>query len=291
MAPIKLIVWNVRGMLTRPKHLVLLSHLKAMRADMVVLLETHLTVQLQLTLKRTWIGWVYQASYTPYSSGVAILISKHVQFQLLTLRTDPQGRYIFLDAMISGFEFLIITYYAPHFNLQCCTMGSRSWHNIQRSQPWLGDFNMVVDPALDKLAQGPSSTLPPTVMRFGHMMREFALVDTWRHKYPSSHSYSCYSSSHSTVSHIDYIFVSPSLLMKIVDVECGIWHSGVVGPFLILADNRFTDCTLFLTWTRWRVGGHFFFSTNGGTDTLGVVWESFMLHAKMILSTSISRYK
>lgn len=113
MAPIKLTVCNVRGMCARPKRLALFSQLKAMRADVIVLLETHLTGQLQLALKKQWIGWVYRAPHTPHSRGVAILISKHVQFQLLTLKTDPQDKYIFVHAMNSRFEYLMSAYYVP----------------------------------------------------------------------------------------------------------------------------------------------------------------------------------
>lgn len=77
----------------------ILSHLKIMQAHVIVLLESHITGQMQLALKKPCVGWVYQVSFTSHSRGVAILVAKQVQFQLLTLRSDPQGRYIFLHAI------------------------------------------------------------------------------------------------------------------------------------------------------------------------------------------------
>lgn len=113
MASIKLVAWNVRGLRAKPKRLAVLSHLKQMRADISILAETHITGQLQLALKKPWMGWIYQAPYTNNSRGVAIIIAKTVQFQLHNLRSDQQGRYLFLHATVGGLEVLLLAFYIP----------------------------------------------------------------------------------------------------------------------------------------------------------------------------------
>lgn len=50
-----------------------------------VLVETHLTGQLLLSLKKPWVGWLYQAPYSAHSRGIAISVAKTVQFSLLTM--------------------------------------------------------------------------------------------------------------------------------------------------------------------------------------------------------------
>lgn len=52
MASLKIVTWNVRGLRDRTKRLAALSHLKRMRADILVLVETHVTGQMQLSLKK-----------------------------------------------------------------------------------------------------------------------------------------------------------------------------------------------------------------------------------------------
>lgn len=80
MTNVKLITWNVSGIRACPKRNAVLSYLKAQRADIMVLVETHLTGQLLMTLKKPWVGWVYQAHWvyqvlhTANSRGVAVII-------------------------------------------------------------------------------------------------------------------------------------------------------------------------------------------------------------------------
>lgn len=113
MIELKCITWNVRGLRAKAKRNAVLSYLKAQRADLMVLVETHITGQLQMALKKTWVGWLYQALYSAHSRGVAVLIAKTVRFVLLTLRSDPQGRFLFLHAKLNGLEVLILAIYIP----------------------------------------------------------------------------------------------------------------------------------------------------------------------------------
>lgn len=61
MPNVKCITWNVRGIRAKLKHTAVLSYLKTQRAEIMVLVDTHLTGQLMLSLKKPWVGWLYQA--------------------------------------------------------------------------------------------------------------------------------------------------------------------------------------------------------------------------------------
>lgn len=81
--------------------------------DISVLVETHLAGQKQMSLKKLWVGWLYQAPYTTNSRGVAIFIAKTLRFQLYTLQSDPLGRFLFLHASAGGSEVLLLAFYVP----------------------------------------------------------------------------------------------------------------------------------------------------------------------------------
>lgn len=59
MALLKLVTWNVRRLCAKPKCVAVLSHLKSLRADVSVLVETHNMGQMQMVLKKPWVGWLY----------------------------------------------------------------------------------------------------------------------------------------------------------------------------------------------------------------------------------------
>lgn len=110
---IKFLSWNIRRIRDKLKCTTIFNNLKLYRADIIVLVETHATGQLQLALKRPWIGWAFHATHTPYSRGILILIAKTTPFAIISVRTDPQGRYIFLHCTLNGLQYLIMAYYIP----------------------------------------------------------------------------------------------------------------------------------------------------------------------------------
>lgn len=136
--------WNVRGLGEKAKRTAVLSHLKSQRADVSILVETHLAGQKQMSLKKPRVGWLYQAPHTTNSRGVAILIAKTVQFQLHTLQLDPQGRSLFLPATIGDLKVLLLAFYIPPpFNFAVLQMGI-AFMAQHPTVPaiWAGNFNM-----------------------------------------------------------------------------------------------------------------------------------------------------
>lgn len=179
-----------------------------------VLVETHLTGQLLLSLKKPWVGWLYQAPYSAHSRGIAISVAKTVQFSLLTMWSDPQGKFQFIHAMLNGLELLLLAFYIPPpFQFNILTEGLAFMAQFP-SVPalWMGDFNAILDTNLDRIASPPSTNHTPSPMRFGKLMNEFALVDTWRHTHPTDRAFSCFSASYNTMSRIDLILISQSLV-------------------------------------------------------------------------------
>lgn len=179
MTNIKFLTWNVRGLRDRIKRSAIFECLKTYRADISVLVETHITGQIQRALRRPWIGWTYHATHTPYSRGVSILIAKSTPFSCISVRTDPQGRFIFLHCTLSGIQYLIMAFYIPPpYTSTLINEGLlfMAKHPLVPSI-WLGDFNMVLDPSMERLQLSRDAPHPNTT-RFGRTLTEFSLADT-----------------------------------------------------------------------------------------------------------------
>ncbi len=69
-----------------------------------------------------------------------------------------------------------------------------------------GDFNAVVNPALDKSQS--DTTANPSSKLLNKFITELNLIDLWR----IQNTKSFFSNRHKTFSRIDYIFLSPSLI-------------------------------------------------------------------------------
>lgn len=147
-------------------------------------------------------------------------MAKTAQFTLLTLRFDPQGRFIFLHARINGLELLLLAVYIPPpFQFTVLTEGLSFMSQVPTVPAlWLVDFNNVVDGDLDRLTLTSPDNPSHQHMRFGKFLNELALIDTWRHCHPQAKTFSCFSATHNSMSRIDLILISRSLLPMLRDV-------------------------------------------------------------------------
>lgn len=224
-----------------------------------------------LTLKKPWVVWLYQASHTTNSRGVTILVAKTTQFTLLTLRSDPQGRFLFLHARINGLELLILAIYVPppfQFNVLTESLTFMSQFPTVPAI-WMGNFNNVVGRELDRLTVTPHNNLIHSHIGVGKLLHELALVDTWRHCHPQDKVFSCFSSTHNTMSRFLQILISHFLLCSLV-----MWVSALASFLIMPLSGLSFDLTpspqpmsgnvtpfgyqWFLAWGGWRRVGILF---------------------------------
>lgn len=220
MATLKLLTWNVRGIRDPVKRSAVFSLLKKQRADVVVLVETHTEGPMHRALTHPWIGWVFHSVHTSHSRRVSISIARTTHFELQGSEIDPMGRYVLLKAKLLGDLILILAFYVrPPFNSTVLVAGfdfMALYPNIPAI--WLGDFNNVLDPALDRMSRSAPLPVSPHPTRFARLLTDFNLADTWRARNPTSRAYSCFSTSHHSMSSIDLILVSKTLLPRLTDI-------------------------------------------------------------------------
>lgn len=135
-------------------------------------------------------------------------MAKTVQFTLLTLKSDPKGRFLFLHAKVHGLELCIMAIYIPPPFQFAVLMEGLSFMSQFPTVPgiWLGDFNNVANRELDKLTLTPPDYPSHPHTRFGKFLTELSLIDTWRHRQPNDKAFSCFSASHNSMMRIDLNF-------------------------------------------------------------------------------------
>ena len=80
MSTLRFISWNVHGAGSREKRLKISNKLKDLQADVVLLQETHLSKTATDVLTTAQFPHVYSACYNSRQRGVAILLSRRVNF-------------------------------------------------------------------------------------------------------------------------------------------------------------------------------------------------------------------
>ncbi len=107
-----------------------------------------------------------------------------------------------------------------------------------------GDFNAVINPALDKSQS--DTTANPSSKLLNKFITELNLIDLWRIQNTKSKDFTFFSNRHKTFSRIDYIFLSPSLIL-----------SNSSSPTILLSDHSAVLCSVPLSDVkakspRWR---------------------------------------
>lgn len=216
---VNFISWNVRGMYHPTKHSKILSHLLHLKGNIVFLQETHLKNSDHQKLKSYWVGQMFHSKFNAKAHGTAVLIDKHTPFIASDCKADPNGRYVIVTGSIFNTPIILANVYAPNWD------DHKFFSDLLTSLPQVnshrlilgGDMNMVMNPALDRSSQKPTS-ISKSAQVLQSYLRNYGAVDIWRFLNPSTKQYSFFSSVHQTYSRIDYFFVDQRFLEKVKTV-------------------------------------------------------------------------
>lgn len=90
-----------------------LSFLKKEDVSIAFLQQTHLEDKDNAKLQRSWVEHVFATSYSSFSRGVAILISKKLAFRSLDCVKGSQDQYIIGKGILAGKEVTFMNLYCP----------------------------------------------------------------------------------------------------------------------------------------------------------------------------------
>lgn len=217
---IKLVSWNVKGVQNPVKMHKVLSHLESLNCDIAMIQETHTNLNESMKLKQSWVGQVFSSPGSGASRGVSILIAKRVSFTLVTLKIDSEGRYVILHGILENIPCTMVNIYAPNTS-QALFLSPLSTLLAQYTDTPLivgGDLNLVSDANVDR-SGNPLASDRTSSAAFSEMRRSLALTDVWRLVNPEKRQYTFYSNAHNTYSRIDYLLISSTHTMNIIDTE------------------------------------------------------------------------
>lgn len=205
-----------------------------------MLQETHLLQSEMRKLQSTKYTNVYGASFNSKKKGVMILINKNISITNKVEISDPEGRYIIINASIINTEMTIANIYGPN------TDNDEIFHKVfsivstfpQSKIIIGGDFNTVLNPSLDKSTD--------TIKQY---MIELGLGDSWRLNNPTTRDYTYFSPVHKTYSRIDFFLINNSIIQDITDTK--------INP-IVISDHApisltFNNKNHFKTPQRWRM--------------------------------------
>lgn len=289
MNNIRFISWNVKGANQATKINKIMSHIQGLRGEVVFLQETHLRTEEILRIKRGQFNQLYHSKFSDRARGAAILIQRHIPFQLEKLVADSSGRFVIVSGQLCNTPVILASVYAPNWDDdKFISKFFTSMPNIDTYQVIVGgDFNFVQHPNLDR-----SSTRPHPLTKSAKLLSSTAsqlgFSDPWRFKFPDKKPFSLFSPVHHSYSRIDFFLLDNRLLSNICSCD---YHS------IIISDHAPTSLDIsFPTYRRplkrWRfnssllandlfvdhatTASQVFFTINDTPDvSRGTLWETY----------------
>uniref|UniRef100_A0A8C5PTB1 Reverse transcriptase domain-containing protein n=1 Tax=Leptobrachium leishanense TaxID=445787 RepID=A0A8C5PTB1_9ANUR len=224
---LKLVTYNVRGLNTPEKRKQVLRELRAHKASVAFLQETHFKQDKQPSFKDSNFPTGYFSNYTGGKSrGTAIVFSRDIPFIEKDIASDPEGRFLFLKGQIAEAMYTFASIYLPNkAQHKCLANILKALSAFQEGVLILaGDFNVALNPKMDTSLG--STSLPHNILaQIRRTLDSHQLVDVWRAFHGGERGYSFYSPVHKIYSRIDYIFIPQYhfQLAKSADIHVGTW--------------------------------------------------------------------
>lgn len=290
---VKIISWNCKGLNGAIKWGNILSHLKKLEMDIGFLQETHLKDQDHKRLKTKWIGQVYHSNFRVKNRGAAIIIKKSIPFSASKVIADPRGRYVIVTGKLYNKLVTLASIYAPNIDDETfITSFFAALPNMDSHQLIIGgDFNLVLDPKIDRSSQKPCS-ITKSAKAIHRFMNTYKLFDPFRSLSPNTKTYSYFSPVHHSFPRIDFFLIDYAYLTNIKHCDYGA---------IVLSEHCPVSLHIKIghipTTKKWRFNNsllsdlniveelkkqiEFFLQTNDDPDiTRSTLWETFKVYLR-----------
>lgn len=216
MSRLKVVSWNVNGMANPVKRRIIFNKLRAQKADVYLIQESHSTTDSSRLWSSEWGGQAFYSHGTPSSRGVAIFVSRHVSIKILSQVQDDRGRFIGMNILHGEHELSIASVYAPTQDKpkEQIEFLEGMDERLNQLEPTnlvvAGDFNCILDSTIDKNTAGeghPQGDQGRNALK--SLMDEWNLLDVWRVRHPQEKAYTFRRGDYT--SRLDYFLIHPHL--------------------------------------------------------------------------------
>lgn len=214
---LKIVSLNVRGLAETSKRREVLKWLESKHSKIILLQETHSSIDTEPFWRAEWQGMLYFSHGTSNSRGTCILIHRSVPHTVHRVIPDPNGRFLILDIDIYNIRLTLCNVYGP--NVDDPTFYIELIREIEALPNDYriigGDFNLVLDLNLDKMG-GRNITNRKSQILIQNWMDDSDLLDIWRFHHPDSRLYTWHRKNPSKVfCRLDFFIISFGLAEKV----------------------------------------------------------------------------
>lgn len=111
-----MVSWNVKSLIHPVKCNKVFAHLKNLKTDIAFLQVTHLRFSDHCQLKSKWVGQTFHSNFKSKARGVAIILSKNIQFVVTNVEADAAGRFLIVVGHLYGLPVILANIYAPNWD-------------------------------------------------------------------------------------------------------------------------------------------------------------------------------
>lgn len=182
----KVISFNVNGILSPIQRGKILSKLKKEKNQIAYLQESHLNDTEHRKLTKMGFKYVFSSSHkSGHNRGVAILVSSTINYERISEFKDKEGGFVLITGKVEGILMTFFNVYVPpaskwSFYKQIFQIMTTKSQGILICG---GDFNMRLNPRLD--SSSGRSELKGISKKANILKKELGIIDVWREKYPS----------------------------------------------------------------------------------------------------------
>ena len=215
---------NSQGLRSPDRRKTAFSYFLRHRLDIILLQETHWTVDMEMEIKREWNGDVIFNHGTNNARGVAILIHSRLDYSVTQTRGDNEGRVLNILLNLDGHVLNIINIYAPQTDSARQTFFSSLVQFISQVDENIigGDFNCIANVKLDKIG-GKQDIRHLAAASLQSMSSRFDLSDIWRDQHKDARAFT-WTGRHPTdgsfiSTRIDKFLISRTLNPSVLDTS------------------------------------------------------------------------
>ena len=154
------------------------------RIDVAFVQETHCTNNIQKVWRNQWGGKIRASNYTSNAREVAILFRQNLDFEIINMMRDLQGRYMLVKIRYNNQTVLLCNIYAPNEDDPEFFNSIFQLINEEEADYFIlgGDFNKVLNNEQDrKLKVRVNVPISLSVELINTFLEEQEWVDIWRY--------------------------------------------------------------------------------------------------------------
>ena len=188
---IDIVSLNVRGLGDALKCRIIFNYYRS-RAKILCLQETHSTKDCERIWANEWGGNILFSHGTSQAQGVCILLDSKIPYKIIAQKSNDEGRMIACQLQSTDDPtkgVTICNIYGPNKDRpEFFTSIFNKTADMSAEIVYIGDFNLVLDPAKDKT--GTLSSHPNSVTTIKEVIDDLLFTEVWRVRNPDTKTFS-----------------------------------------------------------------------------------------------------